>query len=30
MLKIEEPTLQAKIDELEELRKDNGLYYKPN
>jgi len=28
-LKIEEPSLQSKIDELEELKKANGLYYKP-
>jgi hypothetical protein len=26
----EDPTLQIKIDELEELRKANGLYYKPD
>jgi hypothetical protein len=25
----EDPTLKAKIDELMELRKANGLYYKP-
>jgi hypothetical protein len=25
----EDPTLRAKIDELDELRKANGLYYKP-
>lgn len=30
MLKAEEPTLQARIDELKKLRKINGLYYKPN
>ena len=29
MLRSEEPSLQAKIDELKELRKSNGLYYKP-
>jgi hypothetical protein len=29
-LKSEEPSLQAKIDELKELRKANGLYYKPD
>jgi hypothetical protein len=29
MLRSEEPSLQAKIDELMELRKSNGLYYKP-
>jgi hypothetical protein len=29
MLRSEEPGLQAKIDELKELRKSNGLYYKP-
>ena len=29
-LKAEDPTLQAKIDELKELRKANGLYYKPD
>jgi hypothetical protein len=25
----EDPALKAKIDELQELRKANGLYYKP-
>lgn len=29
-LKSEEPSLQARIDELKELRKANGLYYKPD
>ena len=29
-LKAEQPRLQAKIDELQELRKANGLYYKPD
>ena len=29
-LKMEEPSLQARIDELKELRKANGLYYKPD
>ena len=29
-LKTEDPTLSAKILELDELRKANGLYYKPN
>ena len=29
-LKVEQPRLQAKIDELQELRKANGLYYKPD
>jgi hypothetical protein len=29
-LKSEQPSLQAKIDELKELRKANGLYYKPD
>jgi hypothetical protein len=29
-LKMEDPTLQAKIEELAELRKANGLYYKPD
>jgi hypothetical protein len=29
-LKAEDPELQAKIDELKELRKANGLYYKPD
>jgi hypothetical protein len=29
-LKAEDPSLQAKIDELKELRKANGLYYKPD
>jgi len=29
-LKSEEPSLQARIDELRELRKANGLYYKPD
>lgn len=28
-LKVEQPRLQVKIDELQELRKANGLYYKP-
>jgi hypothetical protein len=28
-LKLEDPRLQIKIDELQELRKANGLYYKP-
>jgi hypothetical protein len=28
-LKSEDPSLQIKIDELKELRKANGLYYKP-
>jgi len=30
MLKAEDPRLQVKIDELRELRKANGLYYKPD
>jgi hypothetical protein len=30
MLKAEDPRLQVKIDELKELRKANGLYYKPD
>ena len=30
MLKTEDPRLQVKIDELKELRKANGLYYKPD
>jgi hypothetical protein len=30
MLKFEDTGLQVKIDELNELRKANGLYYKPN
>jgi hypothetical protein len=30
MLKSEDPSLQIKIDELKELRKANGLYYKPD
>ena len=30
ILKSEEPSLQARIDELKELRKANGLYYKPD
>ena len=30
MLKSQEPSLQARIDELKELRKANGLYYKPD
>jgi hypothetical protein len=30
ILKSEEPNLQARIDELKELRKANGLYYKPD
>jgi hypothetical protein len=30
LLKIEQPRLQIKIDELQELRKANGLYYKPD
>jgi hypothetical protein len=30
MLKSEDTGLQVKIDELNELRKANGLYYKPN
>ena len=30
MLKSEDPSLQARIDELKELRKANGLYYKPD
>jgi hypothetical protein len=29
-LKAEDPTLQFKIDELKELKKANGLYYKPD
>jgi hypothetical protein len=29
-LKSEDPSLQIKIDELKELRKANGLYYKPD
>jgi hypothetical protein len=29
-LKSEDPRLQMKIDELKELRKANGLYYKPD
>lgn len=29
-LKSEDPTLQIKIDDLKELRKANGLYYKPD
>ena len=29
-LKSQEPNLQARIDELKELRKANGLYYKPD
>jgi hypothetical protein len=29
-LKFEDPALQVKIDELKELRKANGLYYKPH
>jgi len=29
-LKSEDPRLQIRIDELQELRKANGLYYKPN
>jgi hypothetical protein len=29
-LKAEDTRLQVKIDELNELRKANGLYYKPN
>lgn len=29
-LKMEDPALQAKIDERQELRKANGLYYKPD
>jgi len=29
-LKTEEPSLQAKIDELKELKKANGLFYKPD
>ena len=29
-LKSEQPSLQARIDELKELRKANGLYYKPD
>jgi len=30
LLKIEQPRLQIKIDEIQELRKANGLYYKPD
>lgn len=30
LLKAEDPRLQIKIDELRELRKANGLYYKPD
>jgi hypothetical protein len=30
ILKSEDPRLQVKIDELKELRKANGLYYKPD
>jgi hypothetical protein len=30
ILKAEDPRLQVKIDELKELRKANGLYYKPD
>jgi hypothetical protein len=29
-LKMEDPSLQAKIEEIAELRKANGLYYKPD
>jgi hypothetical protein len=29
-LKAEDISLQAKIDELREMRKANGLYYKPD
>jgi hypothetical protein len=29
-LKMEDPALQAKIEEIAELRKANGLYYKPD
>jgi hypothetical protein len=29
-LKAESPRLKAKIDELKDLRKSNGLYYKPD
>jgi hypothetical protein len=29
-LKSEDISLQAKIDELKELKKANGLYYKPD